>query len=125
MHGMDALTTPGFSNRVETEWLSDGRSMRLLSDLTFRDPRCRDWTAPEGSMVDGASIPRFFWRAIGSPFVGRYRRASVLHDVYCQTQSCPSTLVHRMFREAMRADGVGRVRAWLMWLAVQCFGPRF
>lgn len=125
MHGMDALPTPGFSNRVETEWLSDGRSMRLLSDLTFRDSRCRDWTAPAGSVVDGASIPRFFWRAIGSPFVGRYRRASVLHDVYCQSKQLPSPMVHRMFRDAMRTDGVGRARAWLMWFAVRCFGPRF
>ena len=68
--------------------------------------------------MDGASIPRFFWRFIGSPFIGRYRRASVIHDVHCNLKCHSSAQVHRVFYEMM-------LKAWAMWLAVRLFGPRF
>jgi hypothetical protein len=110
---------------VRTDWLSDGRSMQLLNDVAFLDNRGRRWQAWKGDIVDGASIPRFFWRFIGSPFVGKYRRASVIHDVYCKTEVVRSPEVHKMFYEAMRHDGVPRVKAYAMWLAVRTFGPRF
>ena len=114
-----------FSSQVKTEWLEDGRSMRLLDSLAFEDKHGLQWVAPIGSVVDGASIPRFFWRFIGGPFSGKYRDASVIHDVYCVLQDRPSPEVHAMFYEAMRARGVWRTKAFLMWMAVRVFGPRF
>ncbi len=36
--------------------------------------------AQERMPWDGASVPRFFWRLIGSPFRGRYRWPSIFHD---------------------------------------------
>jgi len=110
---------------IKTEWLSDGRSMRLLESVVYCDSEGRLWTAPKGSVVDGASIPRFFWRFIGSPFVGKYRKASVIHDVYCVTKERPHKDTHRMFYEAMLASGVGRFKAWVMYSAVKCCGPRW
>jgi hypothetical protein len=111
-----------WSGRVKTEWLSNGRKMRLMEAVTFRDAGGCAWTAPAGSLVDGASIPWLLWSVIGPPFTGRYRRASVIHDVYCKSKSHPSSAVHRAFWERMRADGVGRVKAWWMWLAVRLLG---
>jgi len=113
------------TGEVEAAWLPDNRSMRLLADVVFLDSYGITWEAPAGSKVDGASIPRFFWRVMGSPFTGRYRRASVVHDVYCAKQARPHRSVHRMFHEAMRADGVGRFRAWLMYQAVAKCGPKW
>ena len=113
------------SHRVKAEWLSDGRSMQLLEPVIYRDAAGRPWVAPAGTVVDGASIPQFFWRVIGSPFVGKYRRASVLHDYYCQTQTTSSAETHHMFRAAMLRDGVEPWRARLMFWAVRLFGPRF
>ena len=34
----------------------------------------------KGLHTDGASIPRVFWRLIGSPLMGKYRRACIFHD---------------------------------------------
>ena len=110
---------------VKAEWLSDGRTMRLLEDVAFIDSEDKRWQAWATDEVDGASIPRFFWRFVGSPFVGRYRRASVIHDVYCKTQVVKSSKVHKMFYEAMRHDKVPYVKAVAMWAAVRAFGPRF
>lgn len=117
---------PAFSNSVKTEWIDgDKRDMRLLESLSFRDAKGRVWDAPEGSVINGASIPKFLWHLLGSPFVGRYRRATVIHDVYCQHQFIASRVVHRMFYDAMICDGVRKVRAKLMYAGVRLFGPRF
>ena len=112
-----------FIGRVVTDWLDQPRKMKLINKVSFIDNDGVRWEAPENSIVDGASIPRLFWRFIGSPFVGKYRRASVIHDVYCVTQSKPHKQVHKMFYNAMRCDGVGRFKAKAMYLAVKIGGP--
>ena len=115
-----------FDNTVKAEWLPDEpRKMRILETINFIDSSGKIWTAPSGSIVDGASIPRFFWRVMGSPFVGLFRRASVIHDVYCVTRSEPHEAVHNMFREAMLADGVSEEKALSMYQAVAMFGPKW
>jgi hypothetical protein len=115
-----------FSNTVKAEWLEgEPRAMKLLEDLSFTDSSGKIWLATAGSIVDGASIPRFFWRVIGSPFVGLYRRASVIHDVYCESRTEPHEAVHKMFREAMLADGVDHIKAATMFKAVLDFGPKW
>jgi hypothetical protein len=99
--------------------------MRLLSDFEYRDPDDLRWLAPHDSLVDGASIPQPLWSLVGSPFTGRYRDASVVHDVACVEQTQPWQLVHRMFYNACRCGGVGEVRAKVMYAAVFHFGPRW
>ena len=114
-----------FTGVVSADWSDDGRTMTLREPVVFTDRRGIRWFADAGDEIDGASIPRFFWRFIGGPFSGKYRRASVIHDVYCVSRCRPSPAVHAMFYAAMRADGVFALKAWLMWLAVRLFGPRF
>lgn len=111
---------------VKAEWLSDGRSMKLLADFSFFDDQGIEWFAPAGSVVDGASIPRWLWSIIGGPFEGKYRDASVIHDVYCKTQTRPSWRVHIMFFQAMRTKKVAICKAIAMYVAVRYIGgPRF
>jgi len=114
-----------FSGDVETRWADDGRSMILLNTLTYSDRLSRIWTAPAGSVVDGASIPRICWILIGSPFVGRYRRASVIHDVYCQNRLATWRATHKVFDEMMQTDTVSWIKRWLMFRAVWFGGPRW
>ncbi len=116
-----------FIGNVDTRWLhepGEDRRMKLLAPFKFVDPRDLLWEAPAGWVVDGASIPRLFWR-LADPFIGDYRLASVVHDYYCDAQTRPSWMVHRMFREAMLCAGVAPWRAWIMWAAVRKFGPQF
>ncbi|MCB0247952.1 MAG: DUF1353 domain-containing protein [Anaerolineae bacterium] len=116
----------GFNNSVKVEWLQ-GREMRLLEDVTYTDAAGVEWTAHAGDVIDGASIPRLFWRFIGCPFVGEYRNASVIHDVYCQRKAFlrPSKTVHQVFYDAMIFEGCPRWKAKLMHNAVKLFGPRW
>jgi hypothetical protein len=124
----------GFKGDVVARWLTDqpddpdgdDRMMELVEPFTFVDAKGFAWTSPAGARIDGASIPQLFWGVI-SPYIGDYRRASVVHDRYCdppyRTRSWRDT--HRMFHEAMLADGTGKLKAGVMYAAVYAFGPRW
>lgn len=116
---------PGYIGRIITEWLDDGRQMRILEPFAYIAQSGTRWDVPEGSIVDGASIPRFAWTMIGGPFEGSYREASVIHDVACVEKTRPWQDVHAVFYEAMRASGVGPIKAKVMYAAVYHFGPRW
>lgn len=110
---------------VQTEWLEDGRRMRLLSPFAYFDPNGVEWNAPTGWVVEGASIPQVAWSFIGAPFEGKYRNASVIHDVGCDQKIRPWEAVHKVFYWAMRTSGVETWRAKIMYAAVYHFGPRW
>jgi hypothetical protein len=114
-----------FEGRVVTEWLDDGREMRLVEDFAYVDPSGVRWDAPAGSVVDGASIPRPFWSVVGSPFTGRYRTASVLHDVAADRRDRGWRATHRMFYTAARLAGTDSVRAKQMYGTLHHCGPRW
>jgi hypothetical protein len=119
-----------FEGEVITKWLKDDdgkdRTMELMEDFSYIDPSGKQWLAAQGRTVDGASIPAAFWSGtLGSPFVGDYRRATVLHDIACQDQTEPHREVHRMFYDAMRCDGVALLKAMTMFKAVDTFGPKW
>ncbi|HEY5767784.1 MAG TPA: DUF1353 domain-containing protein, partial [Candidatus Udaeobacter sp.] len=96
-----------YNGEPVTKWNSDGRTMTLLTELRYTDPHGEVWLAPIGSLVDGASIPRYLWSVMGGPFEGRYRNASVLHDVAYGQRKRPWQDCDRMFYFAMRCSGVG------------------
>jgi hypothetical protein len=119
-----------FSGRVVAEWLvpttdNAARDMRLVEPFAFRDSSGTDWNVPSGTIINGASIPQILWSLAGSPFTGNYRRASVIHDHYCATKERPWRAVHRVFYDAMRADGVGVKQAKIYYAAVYGGGPRW
>ena len=113
----------GFYNgEPVTKWNPDGRTMTLLTELRYTDPKGNVWVAPIGSLVDGASIPRYLWSFMGGPFEGRYRNASVLHDVAYGDKKRPWQDCDRMFYYAMRCSGVSAVEAKTMFYALYRFG---
>ncbi len=114
-----------FEGRVLAAWHDDGRTMTLLDPFAYLDPAGAKWLAPQASEVNGASIPRAFWSVIGGPFAGRFRNASVVHDVACVERTAEWRDVHWMFYEACRCGGVGVAKAKVMYYAVFHFGPRW
>jgi hypothetical protein len=115
-----------FIGDVITKWLvenGEDRRMEVLQEFSYEDPAIKLWTTPAGWQVDGASIPRALWTIVGSPFTGDYRRASVVHDYYCDVRTEPSDAVHLMFYYACRADGVGLIKANTLYYGVLAGGP--
>jgi len=132
---------------MKITWLSD-------LDLTFPGPEIdpkgklailkQDFTvkidqiiflAPQGMITDGASIPRYFWRVIGSPFTGKYRRAAVFHDAAykglleaydSQNNKIPERLNRKaadgLFLVLMQSDKANWLLRQTIHLAVRIFG---
>jgi Protein of unknown function (DUF1353) len=111
-----------YNGEPVTKWNPDGRTMTLLTELRYTDPNGEVWVAPIGSVVDGASIPRYLWSTMGGPFEGKYRNGSVLHDVAYGQRKRPWQDCDRMFYNAMRCSGVNAVQAKTMYYALYKFG---
>jgi len=96
--------------------------MKVLREFFFSDPSSKKWSAPAGSVVDGASIPRALWTIIGSPYTGDYRRASVVHDVACLeagNDKKKRRAADRMFFHACRAGGCSIWQSMILYLGVR------
>jgi hypothetical protein len=115
----------GYIGKLIWTPLDDGVHMELVDKFGFRDKGGVDWMVPKGTQVDGASIPQALWSIVGSPFTGKYRDASVIHDFYCDVRKRPWQDVHRVFYEAMIVSKVSEARAKLMYAAVYFAGPRW
>ena len=108
---------------VRVEFRARGR-VALCTPLRWRTTTTH-LVVPNGFESDGASIPALLWPLLGHPYSGSILRAAILHDWELVTRTAPSVVVHRRFYTALRASGVGRVRAALLYVGTRCFGPRF
>ena len=124
---MQAQKRGAFLGQVVTRWLEqDGvdRDMELLQNFEYVDPNGKHWIAPRGAIVNGASIPQPLW-IFGSPYTGDYRRASVIHDYFCDVRTEPWRLVHRMFLDAAIDGGLSELSAKTMYSGIMLGGPRW
>ena len=118
-----------FSGDPQTLWLTEDtisdRKMQMLADFSFTDPAGVVWLTPKEYIVDGASIPRALWTLVGSPYIGDYRRASIIHDKACDDASGNTTArrkAHRMFYHACRAGGCSIREATILYIGVRIGG---
>jgi hypothetical protein len=115
----------GFSGEPETTWCTEvnkpDRNMGLLNDFYFIDKDCKTWKAKKGEIIDGASIPRFLWTLVGSPYTRDYRRASIVHDAAVKgLKDAPERKkADIMFYEACREGGCSIFEAWVLYLGVR------
>ncbi len=119
-----------FKGKVVGCWMDNengpDREMQLIKDFSYIDSKGSEWKAPKGSIIDGASIPSLLWsKWIGTPFVGDYRKASVVHDVACEQKNRPHREVHMMFYEACVCGGMSQKEAEKFYWAVRKFGPKW
>lgn len=118
------MSSGHFSGNPRTEWLSGeagDRGMRLVEPFWYADPQGRQWRAPAGSMIDGATIPRTLWASVGSPYTGPYRRASIVHDVAIRDPLVARADADAMFYHACLAGGCSARQAALLYAGV-CLG---
>ena len=117
-----------FIGELDLRVLIGGKLWKLLKDFGYQSDRyAMTITADKDFKCDFASIPRLFWRLIGPPATGKYRRAAIIHDWLYRLYG--STGVTRkkadgIFYEAMICDGTGHIRAWIIYRAVRAGGWR-
>ena len=111
-----------FSGNPKTEWLAqkgDDRDMRVIEAFWYRDPDGRRWDVPEGTIINGASIPRTLWSSIGSPYTGDYRRAAIVHDAAVGKEGVLRQEADAMFYFGCLAGGCTALQAKLLYAGVR------
>ena len=99
----------------------DKNRYKLLDDYS----RCvysRCIIVKRGFVTDGASIPKWLWWLVGSPFTGNYTNAAIIHDALYASEAVNKSFADTMFLKIMEMDGVGWFRRNAMYLAVDMFG---
>jgi hypothetical protein len=120
---------PGdFPDPLQVEDANGERNFELTAPFRYqyawesRPLRPFEIFVPSGTPWNGASIPRFFWRVFGSPFVGLHRKPSVVHDylwIEAKAGRCTYQRANWVFWHALRSQGVRPFKAWLMWAATE------
>ena len=116
---------PHFMGELKLEMLADGRQVKLLEPISFRDSSGVLWTAPAGVISDGLSLPPTLWSIIGPPLDKSYARIAILHDYYAERRVRSWQDTDRMFYEGLIASGVSEIKAKILYQTVYSFGPRW
>ena len=87
-----------------------------------------NFTVPKGYCFDGASVPRFFWRVIGSNTDNKFLIAALIHDTLCENHQYVendrkfSSLV---FNALLEVAGVGPFKRFFMKTSVDIYQKFF
>lgn len=110
-----------FLTGLKVQYLTPQRWV-LLEPLVYKRAEAGSGaiTVPAGFTTDFASVPRMpvFYMLCGNTG----HRAAVLHDYLYSTQVVSRKEADRLFREALREDGVSLPIRWIMWLGVRLGG---
>lgn len=128
--------TPNIDIRYLLPWLSEIEktsikkkpflNQRELSIVVkdLKNKECYEFAIPEGYCWNGASIPRIFWRIIGSNTDNDFLIASCIHDFMCENHEVIDDrrlLSSKIFRGLLISSGVSKIKAQTMFLTVDNF----
>ena len=83
---------------------------------------------PKGYCYDGASIPRFFWRVIGSQSDNQFLIAALIHDVLCENHNFienDRALSTKVFDLLLKNSEVMPIKRFFMKNSVDIFQKLF
>lgn len=75
-----------------------------------------------GFMFDGGTIPRLLWFFVGPPIQSSCLVPFAIHDAFCRSVLVPRPMADHKFYEVMRAYGVNRLKARMIFNAVFAAG---
>ena len=112
-----------FQTKLKTEHVK-GKKWKLTEPLGYTHEGIFI-SVPTGFETDFASIGGVLLTVFGRPS-GITAEPSVVHDFLYSEQSCYLDLNREeadyVFREAMKKNGVGRMKRYSMWIGVRFFG---
>ena len=115
-----------FVTTLKTEQ-TDRRTYTLLADLVLADDDERVITVPAGFTTDFASIKvlhNAFLFVLFALVSGYGNYAATVHDWLYEHGSLTRKEADAVLYRALRAEGVARWRAWLMWAGVRIGGAK-
>lgn len=106
---------------------TDRRTYTLLDDLVLADEELGAITVPQGFQTDFASIKvlhNAFLFVLFALVSGYGNYAATVHDWLYEHGSLTRKEADAVLYRALRAEGVARWRAWLMWAGVRIGGAK-
>ncbi len=99
---------------------------QIKGSLRYTSCTGKVYVVPNDTVVNGASIPRGAWTALGyTPWSGPLEEPSILHDYLCGMTAETSDKVHELFYETLSKAPIPRWKARAMYFAVKNFGPQW
>ena len=92
----------------------------LQVGIKYKD-KYYSFTIPKNYTYDGATIPRIFWRIIGSKTQPEFLIPSLIHDYMCENHDCVGNdrnLSSKIFKALLLESGVGKIKANTMYFFV-------
>lgn len=99
------------------------KDLKVVLDDYFLE-KTYTFTIPKGYCWDGATIPRVFWRLIGSPTDSAFLIPSMVHDVLCENHNYVDNdryFADKVFEKLLLVSGVSAFNRWLMFHSVDNF----
>lgn len=101
-------------------------NMKELGVVLFDHKKMKKYqfTIRKNYCYDGATIPRFLWRLVGSPTDNVFLLASLIHDELCTHHEYVNNdrqFSSKVFERLLRASGVNYFKARVMSIAVDVF----
>ena len=99
--------------------------------LTLKDKKKKktyNFVIPKGYCFDGASVPRFFWRIIGSNTDNNFLLAALVHDVLCENHyyiDNDREFSTRIFNLLLKESDVKPLKRFFMKNSVNVFQTLF
>jgi len=101
--------------------VNKGKNRVVLEDYSYQNDKYKI-TALPGFNTNGASIPKFFWSALSSPYYGALVYAATLHDALYTKEALPRKECDKLLREMALKKGYNPTKANLVYVAVRLFG---
>ena len=95
--------------------------------IDYRKNKVYKFEIPKGYCFDGATVPRFFWRIIGSNTDNKFLIAALVHDVLCENHHYVDSdrkFSAQVFNALLEASEVSPIKRFLMKNSVD-FYQRF
>lgn len=92
--------------------------------VDYKKDKTYNFEIPKGYCYDGASIPRLFWRIIGSNTDNRFLIPALIHDILCENHSFIDNdrkFSTEVFNALLEASEVNAFKRFLMKNSVDCF----
>ena len=96
--------------------------------VDYKKNKRYNFKIPKGYCYDGASIPRLFWRVIGSNTDNKFLVPALIHDVLCENHNYVDNdkgFSTEVFNALLEASGVFGLKRFFMKNSVACFQTVF
>ena len=116
--------------KINANPLNKEKPFTLLNNIAYLSGKYKDEEVykiviNKGYNWNGANIPRFLWRIVGSQYNPEFLPASMVHDWLCEHKDFiikdGVKISSDIFKDILILYGVSKSKAWIMASAVRTF----